>query len=141
MPAYDLTRLQSDIAQLQHENAGFGTGRLVAENLVLTAAHTLLNRGIGPGPTASSWQVRLAGDRSAWHRGFSVATTVVWRDEVRDLALSCLRIGKEVRSGPRLRLRDRRHIPGNAHPVEARGYPRASKEAEGPRDLTPHSAA
>jgi hypothetical protein len=42
--SYDLTRLQSDIAQLQHDAAGFGTGRLVAENLILTAAHTLWNK-------------------------------------------------------------------------------------------------
>ena len=39
--SYPLTRLQPDVAQLRHETAGFGTGRLVAENLVLTAAHVL----------------------------------------------------------------------------------------------------
>ena len=57
---YDLTRLQSDIAQLQHDDAGFGTGRLVAENLILTAAHTLWNKEKGAGPELDGWQMRLA---------------------------------------------------------------------------------
>jgi len=47
---YELTRLQRDIAQLQHDEAGFGTGRLVAENLLLTAAHLLWNKDTGAGP-------------------------------------------------------------------------------------------
>ena len=49
----DLTELNADIAQVQNQDAGFGTGRLVAENLILTAAHTLW-RKIGADPVLTA---------------------------------------------------------------------------------------
>src|SRR3954463_10090632 len=137
MPAYDLTDLQSDIAQIQHENAGFGTGRLVAENLVLTAAHTLFNRDIGTDPIREQWQVRLAGDRSdgrPWL--FQRGGEVVWCHKDLDIALIQIADRDDGPNRPRLRLRIATISRVNAHPVEARGYPRASKEADGPKELT-----
>ena len=113
---YDLTRLQSDIAQLQHDDAGFGTGRLVAENLILTAAHTLWNEGKGTGPELDGWQVRLTRDRRADAWRFRRGNRVIWHDQARDLALIRLvdpegapsarrdRVGEQCpcRGGPRL---------------------------------------
>ena len=77
MPYAVLDRLQRDIAQLQHDDAGFGTGRLVAENLILTAAHTLWNNEKGTGPELDGWQVRLARDRGAgpWSPGYAWPTS------------------------------------------------------------------
>ena len=134
---YDLTRLQSDIAQLQHDAAGFGTGRLVAENLFLTAAHTLWNKEKGTGPELDGWQVRLTRDRSAGLWRFRQGNRVVWKNRACDLALIQLvdPAGGPLR--PEMRLRVATVSGSNAHVVEARGYPRASKQAEGPRDLTP----
>lgn len=87
---YDLKRLQADIAQVWHEVAGFCTGRLVAENLILTAAHVLWNKETGAGPEVEGWQVRLAKDYvpgapPSWP--FHLGNRVVWHDRARDLAL------------------------------------------------------
>src|SRR4051794_26939477 len=135
--AYDLDRLQADIAQVQHEAAGFGTGRLVAENLILTSAHVLYDREQGIGPELQGWLVRLAQDRrpDAWP--FRNGNRVVWYDRARDLALIQIVDPRAGSLRPRFRLRIATVTGSNAHAVEARGYPRASKQAEGPRDLTP----
>jgi len=134
---YDLTRLQSDIAQLKHDDAGFGTGRLVAENLILTAAHTLWNKEKGTGPELAGWQVRLTRDRRADGWRFRRGNRVIWHDHARDLALILLVDPEGGPLRPELRLRVATVSGSNVHAVEARGYPRASKQAEGPRDLTP----
>src|SRR5215204_5841759 len=84
---YDLDRLQADIVQVQHDAAGFGTGRLVAENLILTSAHVLWNKERGTGPELKGWQVRLARDRSPSAWPFRNGNRVVWHDRARDLAL------------------------------------------------------
>lgn len=128
---YPLTRLQPDIAQVQHEAAGFGTGRLVAENLILTAAHVLWNKETGTGPELEGGQVRLARDyilgaSPPWP--FRRGNRVVWYDQARDLALIQLVNPKEGPLRPVLRLRIATAEGNNPHTVEARGCPRASKE-------------
>src|SRR5258708_7176694 len=133
---YDLTELQADIAQVQHEDAGFGSGRLVAENLLLTAAHTLGNNADGTGPIRKGWQVRLARNRSEGGWRFHGKNEVVWCDRACDLALIQLVEPEEGPVRPRLRLRVATVSRTNAHDVEARGYPRASKEADRPREVT-----
>jgi len=120
---YDLTRLQSDIAQLQHDDAGFGTGRLVAENLILTTAHTLWNKEKGTGPELDGWQVRLTRDRRADGWRFRRGNCVIWHDRARDLALILLVDPVGGRLRPELRLRVATVSGSNAHAVEARGYP------------------
>ena len=143
--SYPLTRLQPDIAQVQHEAAGFGTGRLVAENLVLTAAHVLwsseADRVAGVAPMLDGWQVRLARDyvldaSPPWP--FRRRNRVVWYDPACDLALIRLVDPEGGPLRPGLRLRIATVEGNNPHPVEARGYPGAAKE-EGQRyrDLTP----
>src|SRR4029077_11809371 len=114
---YDITRLQSDIAQLQHDAAGFGTGRLVAENLILTAAHTLWNNEKSTGPELDGWQVRLGRDRGAgaWH--FRRNNRVVWHDQARDLALILLVDPEGGPLCPELRLRVATVLGSNAHAV------------------------
>jgi hypothetical protein len=149
--AYDLARLQSDIAQVQHDLAGFGTGRLVAENLVLTAAHVLwrseADRKAGIEPALERWQVRLARDYAPGAWPFGRGNHVIWHDPVQDLALIQL-LDSEGRPldpplCPELWLRIATVEGNNSHAVEARGYPRASKEVRGgekeagPRKLIP----
>ena len=131
----DLERLESDIVQLQHEAAGFGTGRLIADNLILTAAHTL-DADDGTGPVQGLWQARLERDRGGgpWH--FRRCNRVVWCDQERDLALIKVDESGHDLLRPALRLRVATVSRANRHSVEARGYPRASKQAEG-RELTP----
>jgi hypothetical protein len=131
---YDLTHLQSDVAQVQHNAAGFGSGRLIATNLILTAAHVLSDKAA---PELEGWEVRLAGDRSqdAWR--FRHDNRVLWYDQVLDLALIEIVDPEGGPLRPRLRLRVATITGNNAHAVEARGYPRASRESDGPRVLTP----
>jgi hypothetical protein len=135
--SYDLERLQGDIAQIQHDDAGFGSGRLVAQDLILTAAHTLWNGAAGTGPFLKEWQVRLARDYNAVKWPFRRGNEVVWYDQGIDLALIRLAGSEAGPARPALRLRVATVSRNNLHSVEARGYPRASKQAEGPRELTP----
>ena len=132
----DLTELNADIAQVQNQDAGFGTGRLVAENLILTAAHTLW-RKIGADPVLDGWQVRLERDRKPDDWPFRRDNTVIWHDEARDLALIQLVRPEAGPLRPRLRLRVATVSWNNHHSVEARGYPRAGKEDNRPRELIP----
>src|SRR5215218_3643726 len=103
--AYELDRLQADIAQVQHEAAGFGTGRLVAENLILTSAHVLYDKDRGTGPELEGWQVRLARDRSTAAWPFRTGNCVVWHDRARDLALIQIVDAEDGPLRPRLHLR------------------------------------
>jgi tetratricopeptide (TPR) repeat protein len=137
---YDLTRLQGDIAQVQHTDSGFGTGRLVAENLILTTAHTLYNKETGTGPHLEGWQVRLARDRSVGAWPFRRANRVAWHDQECDIALIQLVNPEGGPLRPELRLRVATVLGNNPHPVEARGYPNAAKlgkKSKRPRELTP----
>ena len=84
---YDVARLQFDVAQIQHSQAGFGTGRLIARNIILTAAHTLQKLD-GSGPALDNWLFRLAGEQSELHGWpFWRGNRVVWRNDRLDLAL------------------------------------------------------
>src|SRR5262245_23819745 len=85
--SYEIERLQGDVAQIRHENAGIGSGRLVAENLVLTAAHTLWNSDDGNGPFLDGWQVRLERDRKGYEWRFRHGNRVIWHNRPLDLAL------------------------------------------------------
>lgn len=144
--SYDLNKLQADIAQVQHDEAGFGTGRLVAENLVLTAAHVLWpgESGMreGNSPKFEAWKIRLTRDRASEGWSFRCGNKVIWHDFLRDLALIELLdlTGSPLRPtvGPTLKLRVAKVTRNNSHYVEVRGFPRAAKE-EGQRyrDLTP----
>jgi WD40 repeat protein len=134
----DLTELNADIAQVQNDAAGFGTGRLVAENLVLTAAHTLRSRESGAGLVLEGWQVRLERDHGRDARPpFRRGNRVIWCDQARDLALIQLVDPEAGPLRPRLRLRVATVSWINRHSAEARGYPRAGKQDERPRELIP----
>jgi WD40 repeat protein len=135
--ADDLTELQADIAQLQNESAGFGTGRLVAENLVLTAAHTLWNKDTGAGPVLDGWQVRFERDHKRGSWPFRHANHVIWHDQEDDLALIQLVDPDGGPLRPRLRMRVSTVSWIVRHRVDARGYPRAGKRDERPRELIP----
>lgn len=128
-------RLQADVAQIQHDNAGFGSGRLVAKNLVLTAAHTLWNSAGSALP--NGWQVRFARDRTKEGWRFRRESVVRWCDRARDLALIEITDFGVYPYFPKLALRVADILGNKMHHVEARGYPRASKSADRPRDLTP----
>jgi hypothetical protein len=134
--SYDLERLHSDIAQIQHDKAGFGSGRLVAQDLVLTAAHTLWNGAAGTGPFLKEWQVRLKRDSNAARWPFRRGNDVVWHDRGLDLALIRLAGSEAGPARPSLRLRVATVSRNNLHSVETLGYPNASRQADGPRELT-----
>lgn len=142
----NVSDMEADVAQVQnHHIQSFGSGRLIADNLVLTAEHVLYKYSesgeILVGPCQTDWQVRLYSDRVSqddWR--FRVGNTVVWYDRKLDLALIELRdehaqpINPPLR--PRLHIRVAAIEAPRSHDVEARGFPRASIEGEGWRKLT-----
>ncbi|MGH6847701.1 MAG: hypothetical protein ACREC0_09740 [Methylocella sp.] len=123
MNSIDLVLLQSDIAQVQHERALFGTGRLVADNLILTAAHLLWNKEEGTGPELEGWQVRLERDRSGNNWPFRNGNSVIWHDETLGFALIRLGNPQDPPLRPELTIRVATVTTSCRHSVEARGYP------------------
>src|SRR5882672_8636626 len=99
---YKLADLQSDVAQVQHLAAGFGSGRLIATNLVLTAAHLLWKKEDNSGPCLDGWEVRIARHRAAGRWPFQRGALVVWYDRDQDLALLKLTRPKNDPLRPRL---------------------------------------
>src|SRR4051812_2523585 len=91
------------------------------------------------GPELEEWQDRLFRDKSTssgpWP--FRNSNRVVWYNKDRDLALIQIVDPENGPLRPQFRLRIAMVAGNNPHAVEARGYPRASKQAERPRDLTP----
>ncbi|WP_407522700.1 tetratricopeptide repeat protein [Methylobacterium oryzisoli] len=134
---YDLRQLQADVAQIQHAEAGFGSGRLIAKGLILTAAHVLWGKDRQTGPKLTDWQVRLARNQQATKWPFETGNRVVWHDRIRDLALIQAVSNFGEPHVPALRTRLARITTNDASPVEARGYPRASKQSNAPRKLVP----
>lgn len=123
--AYPVEVLKGDVAQVQHPDARFGSGRLLWEGLVLTAAHTL--RDAAGRAVIEGWQVRLERDRPASGRwAFAAGNKVVWQDQALDLAL----IAVSGRA-PLLRTRIARLTTNAELPVQMYGYPGASRPAEG----------
>src|SRR5690242_466418 len=122
---YDLYRLQRDIAQVWHDEAGFGTGRLVAENLILTAAHTLWNDESGTGPFLTDSKVRSRIDRAGGPSGRRIASGVALagRDRVAEQPPS----GRSPWLPPRLKEypEPTRPYPGIRSPDSRRAGPTA----------------
>jgi hypothetical protein len=132
MPS-NIADVQADVAQVQHEGAGRGAGRLVATNLILTAAHILQNP-IG-GAVLDGWQARLERDRS--DRGWRFRrATVIWYDRLCDLALMEIVHFGIYPYFPKRKVRIADKPPNESHPVEAFGYLRAAKTAEQPGEVT-----
>jgi hypothetical protein len=92
MPAYRPKDLGNDVAQVQHEKPDlFGSGRLVAPNLILTARHVVTPKGAAE-PIWLHWKARLyrtrpiAGGDWRW-----CDAQVIWVGKGGlDLALLCL---------------------------------------------------
>ena len=129
--AYDLRKLHGDCAQVQHDIAGFGSGRLLWNRLVLTAAHTLMDTETRTIPQLNDWQVRLERNRTSAGWAFTRGHAVVWHDLTLDLALIELPDGVDPVMRTRIAM-VRGNIP---HGVQAYGYPNASKSDGGPRQL------
>ena len=104
---------------------------------VLTSAHTLWHPSEGTGPYLENWQVRLERGRRGDTWPFCPENSVIWFDRQLDLALIRLARPEGSPFSPTLRLRVATVHRSNLHPVEARGYPRASKDEDGRRQLTP----
>ncbi len=127
------------MAQVQHSTANcFGSGRLVAPDLILTARHVLEDEN---GPADEGWwQIRLLADKTSdagssglweWHRA-----EVAWRGS-HDLDLALLRIVEpEYRRTPRIRIRFAPRLNTvKDFPATALGFPRAVKTDEGARPI------
>jgi len=103
MPRLTSQALWSDVARILLElgaKTSFGSGRLIAPNLVLTAKHVVEAEDKG-------WEVRLLRDWDQQNQrwlGDPIPAEVVWRGKERlDLALLKLK-GREARH-PHVRLR------------------------------------
>jgi hypothetical protein len=139
--AIDLDELQSDIAQIQHDGKieRFGSGRLIAKNLILTAAHILAeDTNTENSYIRDGWKVRLVKDRKSlkewpWRQN----TEIVWYNLDIDLALIKIENPSDLADRPSLPLRVATVTTNAREAVEARGFPRASKTSEAPRTQTP----
>jgi len=79
--AYALETLYADVAQIQHDTLDlFGSGRLVGEDLLLTARHILIPENKTE-PAKEGWRARLWGNRPCPHEGQQwgwIKAVVVW---------------------------------------------------------------
>src|SRR5262245_543153 len=88
---YPTEALYADVAQIQHAEFDlFGSGRLIAHNLVLTASHVLTREG-DASPEKQGWQVRLLAGRPRdleAEKWTWIDASVVWLGQKKlDLAL------------------------------------------------------
>jgi tetratricopeptide (TPR) repeat protein len=129
MPAYRTQDLYFDVAQVQHDEAGlFGSGRLIARNLILTARHVVTAEGATE-PAIHGWRVRLFGakpkDGGKWEWRDA---DVVWvgKDKV-DLALVSIMHAEGVTDMlPKLKLRAAKIERGEVK-VRGIGFPLGSR--------------
>jgi tetratricopeptide (TPR) repeat protein len=115
----------SDSVQICRDGVAIGSGRLVADNLVLTATDVLAGDTTTAAPSRSEWEVRLTRDRNADGAWSSRSGSVVWFDRPRGLAL--IRIAASPQQRPRLRLRVAAVTGKQPRLAEARGYAMPSR--------------
>ncbi|MGX7004871.1 hypothetical protein [Caballeronia sp. KNU42] len=134
MPYPDVSELNDDLVWLFNEANGKylkGSGRLIADNLILTAAHILFDDKT---PILHGWEAYRQSDwpngrqKSAWPS--RRCDEVVWRgtDCIPDVALLRIESSEAPAWRPRLRLRVATLRSSSTLRVESRGYPRASLE-------------
>jgi tetratricopeptide (TPR) repeat protein len=103
----EVTELLSDVARIRLPPGGgagagsFGSGRLVAPGLILTARHVVETEHGTPLPD-DGWEVRLLGDCSSDHSSCKspIAADVIWRGTA-DLDLALLSIRGPSNRAPR----------------------------------------
>lgn len=121
MSAYG-REFHDDVVQVQHEQPdSFGSGRLIGQNLVLTARHVVRPEGA---TVNSGWKVRRNGDRPRdwpvspwnWHDA-----TIIHVSEKHDVAV--LRICGPTSLTPFYRTRIATAISQDDRPVQGAGFP------------------
>jgi hypothetical protein len=129
---YSLEALYDDTAQIQHDSFDvFGSGRLIARNLVLTARH-IVTPDDPSAPVSKGWQVRMISGRPASpdvDKWTWIPATLVWTGrEALDLALLQLLPPTGTPDlEPKLALRIARIDEVEHHKVRAIGFPRGAK--------------
>src|SRR6185295_10939824 len=115
-----------DVAAVWHPDGPFGSGRLIAPGLVLTASHTLEHPMLSP--ARSGWRVRLLRQRDAAGQWTSdpYDAECVWRGAKVDLAL--LKIGDR---NPQPAYASVFAVLDKEQACDAVGYPRATWDVEG----------
>ena len=117
---YDLAELERDLVFLSHEHAGCASGRLIANNLVLTADHIFRNDTAST-PFLTKWKIRIQGERGTvgWRERYG---TAVSRRPDLDLALIEIDTLDRERLSPRFSLRVVGFRSSGQVPAEVRGY-------------------
>src|SRR4051794_30641653 len=119
----------ADVASVWIQGGPFGSGRLIAPGIVLTARHTV-DHPSADKPAVAGWRVRLLSQRAPNRKwiGDPLRATRVWRGNGVDLAL--LKIEDEMPT-PAFKpiftlLEDTQELDG----LDATGYPQATWDKE-----------